>query len=114
MSVKWSVRRLFLMLIGIDYLELCTSSQCRKFNSVVTCQSLDLSFTGALDIDEQFRVLKTDGQPLDGLYAVGTDCLGVLFTEKKEYVTCSGADQGWAFASGYLAGDGIAQTILSE
>ena len=43
------------------------------------------SFTGALDIDEQFHVLKTDGQPLKGLYVVGTgtDRLGVLFIEKK-------------------------------
>ena len=72
------------------------------------------STTGALDVDEQFRVLKTDGEPLEGLYAVGTDCLGVLFTEKKEYVTYGGADQGWAFTSGYLAGRGLAETILAE
>ncbi|MBR0463375.1 MAG: FAD-binding protein, partial [Clostridia bacterium] len=72
------------------------------------------STTGALDVDEQFRVLKTDGEPLEGLYAVGTDCLGVLFTEKKEYVTYGGADQGWAVTSGYLAGRGLAETILAE
>ena len=72
------------------------------------------STTGALDVDEQFRVLKTDGEPLEGLYAVGTDCLGVLFTEKKEYVTYGGADQGWAFTSGYLAGQGLAKAILAE
>ena len=72
------------------------------------------STTGALDVDEQFRVLKTDGQPLEGLYAVGTDCLGILFTEKKEYVTYGGADQGWAFTSGYLAGEKLAETILAE
>ena len=72
------------------------------------------STTGALDVDEQFRVLNTEGQPIEGLYAVGTDCLGVLFTEKKEYVTYGGADQGWAFTSGYLAGAGIAADILAE
>ena len=72
------------------------------------------STTGALDVDEQFHVLKADGSVLEGLYAVGTDCLGVLFTEKKEYVTYGGADQGWAFTSGYLAGAGIAETILAE
>ena len=72
------------------------------------------STTGALDIDEQFHVLKADGSVMEGLYAVGTDCLGVLFTEKKEYVTYGGADQGWAFTSGYLAGAGIAQEILAE
>ena len=72
------------------------------------------STTGALDVDEQFRVLKADGEPLEGLYAVGTDCLGILFTEKKEYVTYGGADQGWAFTSGYLAGQKLAETILAE
>ena len=72
------------------------------------------STTGALDVDEQFRVLKADGKPLEGLYAVGTDCLGILFTEKKEYVTYGGADQGWAFTSGYLAGEKLAETILAE
>ena len=43
------------------------------------------SITGALDIDEQFHVLKADGQPLKGLYVVGTgtDRLGVLFIKKK-------------------------------
>lgn len=72
------------------------------------------STTGALDVDEQFHVLKTDGNVFDGLYAVGTDCLGVLFTEKKEYVTYGGADQGWAFTSGFLAGANLAETILAE
>ncbi len=72
------------------------------------------STTGALDVDEQFRVLKADGEPLEGLYAVGTDCLGIMFTEKKEYVTYGGADQGWAFTSGYLAGQKLAETILAE
>ena len=43
-----------------------------------------------------------------------TDCLGILFTEKKEYVTYGGADQGWAFTSGYLAGEKLAETILAE
>ena len=72
------------------------------------------STTGALDVDEQFHVLKTDGTVFDGLYAVGTDCLSVLFTEKKEYVTYGGADQGWAFTSGFLAGANLAETILAE
>ena len=72
------------------------------------------STTGALDVDEQFHVLDTNGNVMEGLYAVGTDCLGVLFTEKKEYVTYGGADQGWAFTSGYLAGQGIAGVLLAE
>ena len=72
------------------------------------------STTGALDVNEQFEVLNTQGNPIEGLYAVGTDCLGILFTEKKEYVTYGGADQGWAFTSGYLAGMNIAEKILAS
>ena len=71
------------------------------------------STTGALDVNEQFQVLNTEGEPMEGLYAVGTDCLGILFTEKKAYVTYGGADQGWAFTSGYLAGGVIADSILN-
>ena len=72
------------------------------------------STTGALDVNEKFQVLDTEGEVMEGLYAVGTDCLGVLFTEKKEYVTYGGADQGWAFTSGYLAGQGIVDDMLAE
>lgn len=71
------------------------------------------STTGALDVNESFQVLDTQGEPIDGLYAVGTDCLGILFTEKKAYVTYGGADQGWAFTSGYLAGSQIADELLA-
>lgn len=71
------------------------------------------STTGALDVNEQFQVLNTEGEPMEGLYAVGTDCLGILFTEKKAYVTYGGADQGWAFTSGYLAAEDIADSILN-
>lgn len=66
------------------------------------------STTAALNVNENFQVLDTNEAPIEGLYAVGTDCLGMLFTEKKEYVTYGGADQGWAFTSGYLAGPIVA------
>ena len=60
---------------------------------------------GALDINEQFEVLAADGAtPIGGLYAVGTDSMGVLFSEKKAYVTFGGAANGWALTSGYQCG----------
>ena len=63
------------------------------------------STAGGLDVDAQMRVLKEDGTtPIEGLYAVGTDTIGVLLTEKKEYVKYGGAAQGWAFTSGKEAG----------
>lgn len=67
---------------------------------------------GALDINEQFQVLKEDGEtPIGGLYAVGTDSMGVLFTEKKPYVTYGGANNGWGMVSGYLAGREIGKAL---
>lgn len=68
------------------------------------------STTGGLDVDTGFRVLKGDhATAIEGLYAAGTDCLGVLLTEKKAYVTYGGLAQGWAFTSGRLAGAGAAR-----
>ena len=69
------------------------------------------STAGGLDINSDFQVLGTDGQAIGGLYAVGTDSLGVLLTEKKEYVGYGGAAQGWAFTSGYLTGAIVAEAV---
>ncbi|MDD3409745.1 MAG: FAD-binding protein [Eubacteriales bacterium] len=60
---------------------------------------------GGLNIDANMQVLKADGQTsIGGLYATGLDSCGVLFTEKKPYVTYGGAALGWAYTSGRLAG----------
>ncbi|MFR5602039.1 MAG: FAD-binding protein [Lachnospiraceae bacterium] len=70
------------------------------------------STAGGLDVDAQMRVLQTDGEtPIEGLYAVGTDTIGVLLTEKKEYVKYGGAAQGWAFTSGKVAGKYAAEYV---
>jgi len=67
--------------------------------------SAAFSTVGGLDIDENFNVLLKDGvTPINGLYAVGNDSGGVLYTNKKPYVTYGGAALGWAFTSGRLAG----------
>lgn len=73
------------------------------------------STSGGLDIDANFNVLKADGKtPIKNLYAVGTDSMGVLFTEKKPYVTFGAAAQGWAFTSGYLCGEIAAQNYVAK
>ena len=73
------------------------------------------STCGGLDIDTNFQVLKADGQtPKGGLYAVGTDSMGVLFSEAKAYVTYGGAAQGWAYTSGRLAGKVVADAVTAE
>ncbi len=59
-----------------------------------------------LDIDEGFHVLQADGKtPIGGLYAVGADGQGVIYSEKKAYVTYGGADNSWGLMSGYVAGE---------
>ncbi len=70
------------------------------------------STAGGLDINENYQVLDTAGEPVKGLYAVGNDSIGVLLTEKKEYVGYGGAAQGWAFTSGYIAGRVVAEELL--
>lgn len=68
--------------------------------------------TGGLDINERFEVLQENGEtPIEGLYAVGTESIGVLFTEKKAYVTYGGANNGWAWTSGYLCGEEAAAKL---
>ena len=60
---------------------------------------------GSLNINENFEVLKTDGQtPIGGLWACGCEASGVLYSEKKPYVTYGGAAIGFAYTSGRLAG----------
>jgi fumarate reductase flavoprotein subunit len=67
--------------------------------------SAAFSTVGGLDINTRFNVLKKDGQtPIRGLYAVGNESGGVLYSDKKPYVTYGGAALGWAFTSGRLAG----------
>ena len=48
---------------------------------------------------------------MERLYAVGTDSMGVLFSETKAYVTYGGAALGWAFTSGRLVGGYIAESL---
>ena len=60
---------------------------------------------GGLDVNESLQVLGTDGTtPIKGLYAVGTDSSGVLYTEHDAYVDYGGAAMGWSYTSGRVAG----------
>ena len=67
---------------------------------------------GGLNINEHLEVLReSDESVIEGLYAVGTGSMGVLFTEKKAYVTYGGANNGWGMVSGYLCGQEIADKL---
>lgn len=65
-----------------------------------------------LDINENFQVLQADGETaIGGLYAVGADGQGVVYSPEKAYVTYGGADNGWALMSGYVAGGKVAEYL---
>lgn len=81
------------------------------YYSVLGC-AFYYTTAGALDVNESMQVLGSDGQtPIKGLYAVGTDSMGVLMTEKEQYLDYGGAASGWALTSGRLAGRSIAENI---
>ena len=70
---------------------------------------------GGLDVDTKMQVLKADHEtPIEGLYAVGTDSMGVLLTEKDEYVSYGGAANGWGLTSGYLCGIALGEMLGNE
>ena len=60
---------------------------------------------GGLDVDTNIRVLQRDHKtPIDGLYAIGNDSLGVLLNGRRNYVGFGGVAQGWLTTAGRLAG----------
>ena len=77
----------------------------------VKMASYSYNTVAGLDINVDFQVLDAHGEVMDGLYAVGNDSAGVLFSEKKPYVTYGGANNGWALTSGYVAGRIVADYV---
>ena len=69
---------------------------------------------GGLDINADMQVLNKEGAPVEGLFAVGGDSMGVLFSEKKPYVTYGGANNGWALTSGYVAGSTVVDYVNNK
>ena len=71
------------------------------------------STCGGLDVNENFQVLDTAGEVIPGLFACGTDSMGVLFNENKAYTNYGGCAQGYCFVSGRDAGTFAAAQILA-
>lgn len=70
---------------------------------------------GGLDVDTNIRVLKSDHKtPLNGLYAIGNDSLGVLMNKERNYNGFGGVAQGWAATSGRIAGISATQYIKEK
>ena len=71
------------------------------------------STCGGLDVNENFQVLDTEGNVIPGLFACGTDSMGVLFNESKAYTNYGGCAQGYCFVSGRDAGTFASAEILA-
>ena len=66
------------------------------------------STCGGLNVNENIEVLDKDGNVIPGLYAAGTDSMGVLLSEETGYIDYGGIDHGWCLTSGKIAGENAA------
>lgn len=69
---------------------------------------------GGLDVNVSMNVLKADGSPIENLFAVGTDSMGVENIERKPYTPWGGQAHSWTFVSGYLGGKAAAKYGISK
>jgi fumarate reductase flavoprotein subunit len=76
--------------------------------------SYSYNTVGGLDINTKMQALDAFGKVIPGLFAIGSDSAGVLFTEKKPYVTFGGINNGWALISGYIGGEAVADYVAEK
>jgi fumarate reductase flavoprotein subunit len=94
--------------LGIDADKLATSLKDLQQGPVFALGPVRAMLTiteGGLAVDEQCRVLREDGQPLDGLYAVGGIGQGGMALKGH------GLHLAWAMTSGRIAGELIARRM---
>lgn len=110
------------------YNDYCASGKDEQFNKdamfleaigqgpyyAVKMASYAYNTCAGLDVNTSLQVLNTSGEPIEGLFCVGSDCAGVLFTEKKPYVTYGGANNGWVLTSGYVCGAAVADYVNND
>ena len=75
-----------------------------KYYVAITGAPYIYSTCGGLEVNVDMQVINTEGEVIEGLYAVGTDSMGVMFTNTKGYTNYGGVAQGFAFWSGRVAG----------
>ncbi|MFK8243125.1 MULTISPECIES: FAD-binding protein [unclassified Facklamia] len=68
-----------------------------------------LGTLGGVEVNDRLQVLNAQGKAIEGLYAVGSDTSGVY---GDSYVYFEGGTLGYAYGSGYLAGENAAREIL--
>ncbi|MDR0585648.1 MAG: FAD-dependent oxidoreductase [Treponema sp.] len=76
--------------------------------------SYSYNTVGGLDINTRMQALDTAGKVIPGLFVIGSDSAGVLFSEKKPYVTFGGINNGWALVSGYVGGEAVAEYVAGK
>ena len=67
-----------------------------------------LGTISGLNINARMQVLDEAGNPIPGLYSVGSDASGVLYDNNY---SGRGDALGWALTSGYVAGESICEAI---
>lgn len=75
----------------------------------VKCAPRLYTSAGGLDVDEDMCVLREDGTRIEGLYAGGAECMGVLFG--ASYLDLGGPALGFCFNSGRMAAHGVADQL---
>ncbi len=80
----------------------------------VICTGYTYGSVGGLDVDVNMNVLREDGTPIENLFAVGTDSMGVENIEGKPYTPWGGQAHSWVYTSGYLGGNAAAAYGLSK
>ena len=66
--------------------------------------------TGSVDIDSNFMLRRPDGTPIEGLFAVGVDSMGVIL-DGSSYPDYGGPANGWAFTSGHMVAGKVAEYL---
>ena len=80
----------------------------------VICTGYTYGSVGGLDVDVNMNVLRADGTPIENLFAVGTDSMGVENITGKPYTPWGGQAHSWVYTSGYLGGNAAAAYGLSK
>ena len=80
-----------------------TSTENRLNNNADTTTGNDKNNIGTTEDKDNNRV-DENGNVIPGLFACGTDSMGVLFNEDKAYTNYGGCAQSYCFVSGRDAG----------
>lgn len=94
-----------------SYTRLGAISENAEYYIAVTGAPYIYSTCGGVDVDENMHVLDTNGNIIPNLYAVGTDSMGVLFTNKKGYANYGGVAQSYCLVSGKIAGEDASSNL---